>query len=599
MLKKIAVLCLVSFCGLTNCFAEVKANLNQESENILSLARSGDYANAKSATDKLIADFPGDQNLPEALYPIGELQEWPGKFQETKRIYQLIVQKYPDSTLAGKARLGISRVDVLSLIMSTDFDGAKASIDKMEAEFSNNPDLPETLYWITERYRWLSRFEDEKRIYQEIIQNHPASPYASKARLGVLRATVMSNIMAEDFSGAEAALDQMKADFPNHPDLPETFYWITERYRWFSKFDEEKQLYQEIMKHPNSPYAVKAELGFSRAAAMSLIMSKDFDGAKSVIEKMSVDFAENPDLPETLYWIAERYEWHSRYQDEKTIFQQITQKYPDNPYTKKAQLGIPRAEAMLLIMSNNFDGAKVVIDKMLVDFAENPDLPDTLRWIAERYEWLNKFTEAESVYQQIRQKYPKSSYADRASLSAVMADVRSLITSRDYDKADKAINKAANDFSAHQDWPRMITLAGEQYYKEGLAMENEGLSDKARDSFERAVGIWARFINEHPDSELIPEVCCWAGDCYVKLGKFEDSLRCFQRVVDNHPSYKYAWHALFMVGRNYESMKDLGLISESVAEPKIKAAYTRLLKEYPTCTPAKIAQEWIESNNSK
>jgi hypothetical protein len=54
-----------------------------------------------------------------------------------------------------------------------------------------------------------------------------------------------------------------------------------------------------------------------------------------------------------------------------------------------------------------------------------------------------------------------------------------------------------------------------------------------------------------------------------------------------------------MVGRNYESMKNSGLISESQADFEIKAIYTRLLEKYPTCDAAQTAREWIDRNNSK
>jgi outer membrane protein assembly factor BamD (BamD/ComL family) len=92
---------------------------------------------------------------------------------------------------------------------------------------------------------------------------------------------------------------------------------------------------------------------------------------------------------------------------------------------------------------------------------------------------------------------------------------------------------------------------------------------------------------------------CFAGDYYCKVGKYEDSLRCFEKVTESYSDYKFAWYALFMVGRNFESMKNLGLISESEADPKIKAAYQKLVSKWPGSNNAEYAQTWLNEHNSK
>jgi tetratricopeptide (TPR) repeat protein len=154
------------------------------------------------------------------------------------------------------------------------------------------------------------------------------------------------------------------------------------------------------------------------------------------------------------------------------------------------------------------------------------------------------------------------------------------------DDAAAAIDKLLTDFSGHLDLPRTLLIIGEEYYKKGLSKESEGPADQARDHFEKAVKMWGRLINEFPNSALIPETCCWAGDCYRKLGQYEKSIQCFQRVVDNYPGYEYAWHAQFMVGRCYEGLKDTGAIERSLADAQINTAYERVIQNYPNCPAA-------------
>ena len=101
------------------------------------------------------------------------------------------------------------------------------------------------------------------------------------------------------------------------------------------------------------------------------------------------------------------------------------------------------------------------------------------------------------------------------------------------------------------------------------------------------------------DSNAIPEACCWAGHSYYTLGKYTESIKCYQKVVDDYPDYHLAWHALFQVGRNYKKLKESGLISKSEADIRIKAAYEQILVDYPACPAAKGAEQWLSRQNSK
>jgi TolA-binding protein len=95
---------------------------------------------------------------------------------------------------------------------------------------------------------------------------------------------------------------------------------------------------------------------------------------------------------------------------------------------------------------------------------------------------------------------------------------------------------------------------------------------------------------------LKTEACYWAGDCYFELGKHEDSIRHFQKIVDNYPQHEYAWHAQFTIGRCYEEMEKTGVIDKSAAQAKINAAYERLLEKYPECPAAEYAFSWLTNN---
>lgn len=339
-----------------------------------------------------------------------------------------------------------------------------------------------------------------------------------------------------------------------------------------------------------------ADLKLAQQNIFSLMDAGDYAGAESQVNQMMDEFSGDKDTPVAIYWIVRRYEWSSRFEEANRIYEKIIRAYPKSSYASQAQIGIARIDAISFIMSQDYDHAEQSIDKLVADFHQHPDFPETLYLIAERYEWLNKFDEEKNIYYRTVNKYPRSLDINNIRLAIARADVLSLIYSQRHSDAQTAIDKLFVDFAGCPDLPMVVTIAGEKYYKEGLSNEKEGRVRLAKGYFEKAVKIWDKLIDEIPDFPSIPEVYCWAGDCYHKLGKYEESLKHFQKVVDNHPQYEYAWHALSMVGINYEKMKDSGIISESDANPKIKAAYTQIIQKYPNCPKVSEARAWLLTN---
>jgi TolA-binding protein len=482
----------------------------------------------------------------------------------------------------ASAELEQAKSNIISLVKEGNYAQAQVQTQGLIADFSGNPALPETLYWIAEEYYWARRFEEANNLYQQIIKDHPDSSYASKAKLAIARAEATSLILSKNYDRAKDILDELVTDFSGHPDWPETLYWIAEEYHWARRFEDANNLYQQIIKdYPDSSFASKAKLGIARANVLSLIISKDYDRAKEAFDRLAVDFILDPDLPGTLYWIAEEYKWSERFEDAKSVYQKIIRSYPDSSFADKSRLGIARAEATSLVSSQNYDQAKEAIGKMISDFNDHPDLPGTLYWIADGYRWSGRHEEADNIYRlAIQEEPPESSYARNAKLGISSANVLSLIVSQDYNQADEAFDKMIADFSGHPDLAGAILVIGEQCYKQGLSKQDND-PNQAKDLYEMAVKVCDRLINELPDNTLVPEALRGAGLSYYMLGKPQKSITYFQKVVDDYPQYEFVWSAQSWLGDCYEKLRDTG--ADPKAEAKMEQAFKAVIEKYPDC----------------
>jgi TolA-binding protein len=584
--KKIIHILLVGLFALitTICFAE-EESLYKVRVNVCSLIDSGRYADAASATDKLVADFSGNTGLPESLYWIAERYERYDKFDETKRLYQQVVQNYSNNEWVNKSSLGIARANIKSLIVAGKYDSAKTAIEGFIAEYKSNPDLPEALFWITERFQRLDRLEDAKIYYQRIIRDFPDNAWAKSSALCLSRINIASLLVSQEIDLAGTAIDKFAADFKDDPDLPEALFWIAERLQRLDRFEEAKRNFQRVIdNYPSSSWAGKANFWLSRVTIISLIVSQDFDRAKSALDKFMADYAGDSDYPETLYWIAERYERLGRFDEANIIYTQLSQKFTSNIWTDKAKLGVSRANVMALIVSEKYDQAKDVLNKLVADFSGNPRLPATLYWITERYRRQNRFEEADRIYQQIVDNYPDNPYAERAQLDVKTTDIQILLMADDVNRATLLINKFIADFKDDSRLHEAIYQIGEKYFDSAFNYQKEGFDEQAKEYYRKALAIWEKIATQLPFSAVYtPQAYYAVANCFSYLGDYNSAINYHKKVIADYPDFKNRYMAMFMLADCYDKQASSGEMPQDKAMEQMCNIYREILVRFPDC----------------
>lgn len=252
------------------------------------------------------------------------------------------------------------------------------------------------------------------------------------------------------------------------------------------RYDEAKAIYETIVTdYPGTENALKAQ---TRIVIVSIFVGKGAD-AQAAFDKLVKDFSEHPMLPDALLSIARRYTTSGKYEAANSIFEQIRRLYPDNPFARKAQIEIPKGQIVSYVNAGDDAAAQTAVDKLIADFNEHSDLPEVLYDIAERYEWLKKYKQAQSIHQQNIQRYPKSAYAGRAQLGVPKCVIMSYIDEGNYTAAKTCIDKLTESFPKHPDLP--ITL-----HHIGMRYEWAGKADEA-------IGLYQKIIEQAPDSEYV------------------------------------------------------------------------------------------------
>ncbi|MHC4545586.1 MAG: LamG-like jellyroll fold domain-containing protein [Planctomycetota bacterium] len=319
-----------------------------------------------------------------------------------------------------------------------------------------------------------------------------------------------------------------------------------------------------------------------------------YNYALSQAEIVSIMGKNEIHLPEptsaTLYNIAKTYEKLSKHGQAKSIYQLILQRYPDSEYTIEAQFYIARRNIFSLTNSGNYTDAQAAIDKFTADFAKHPALPGTLYWFAKEFEARERYERAKGIYQQVVQQHPDSSHAFKALLGVSKMDVLSSIESGNDTAAQAALATLIADFNDHPDLPDSTFEVGHKYYTKARLKVRDGLEEQATEYYQKAITHWERIIHVWPRCSYAPRAYYCSAVVYSQeLGEHLKGIDYYQQIVDNWPDYQYASHAQFLVGKNYEILRDSNSVTESEANPKIEQAYKGVVEKYPDSKSAPSA----------
>jgi len=373
----------------------------------MALIMAGQYDQANEAIDTLAGNFAGNPDLPETLYWVAERFKRFDRFEDAKLLYQRIVDNYPESPWAAKAGFAVARADVMLLFLAGDYSGVNESLDKLAVDFAGNPDLPEALYWITERFERQSRFAEAGQNYERIVRDYPYSQFAASAKLGASKAEIMGLVMSGQYEQAGEALDKLSADFAGHPDLPWALYWIGERYERAGRPYEALNVYRRIAEdYPSSTYAEKAN---SRIAELGVAAPVELQDSNQAGEDVSTAALEQEESAVELYRLAREYE------DQPEMaalagqtYQQLIEQYPGTIKADKAVLDIRRLEIQDALDSEDANTAEALLDKFIVDFKDHPYAIGCLDRAGTKYYLAARELKKKGQLQQARENFARA-----------------------------------------------------------------------------------------------------------------------------------------------------------------------------------------------
>jgi predicted negative regulator of RcsB-dependent stress response len=132
--------------------ASTPADVEQAKSQSISLVNLGKLDDANAAVDKLIADYANNAHLASNLVGTAGQYAWDRNYDGAQRLYHAVIDNHPDNPFVTKARVGLARLNVLTLIEEKKYSLAEQQVESMAVDFNSEPDLPVALFHIGKEF---------------------------------------------------------------------------------------------------------------------------------------------------------------------------------------------------------------------------------------------------------------------------------------------------------------------------------------------------------------------------------------------------------------------------------------------------------------
>ena len=241
-------------------------------------------------------------------------------------------------------------------------------------------------------------------------------------------------------------------------------------------------------------------------------------------------------MPEVLDGIAGRYRQSDKYEEAKSIYQQVIQRYPDSSYARRAQMDISKVNVLSLIASGKDAAAQVALEKLLAEFSEYGRVADVVHAVAMRYRRLQKYKKAAEFYQYVIDNWPQTE-------SAVWSQggvAQSNIGLGKAEAARAAIEKLLTGFSGHK-YEHIATNAvydiAERY--------------RVLKKYEKAIELYQSVLDNWPESKFAIESQKHIAISNILLGKMGAAQLAIDKLIANFSRQSDLPKALYAIARRY------------------------------------------------
>ncbi len=222
--------------------------------------RSGKFEDAEKRYRSFVIDFPGHENVPNALYQLGLSLANTGRRADAQATFESLEKEYADTPFAEKAAL--RSADVMRA--AEQWEQALEKYEQIRQTYTNGTVAALSLHQRGLVLYRLGRYAEAQGAFEIMIADYPESEYAPQA-------SYMRGFCLYLQGQVEEAVETCQAFIRDYPDsewTPEVIFWLAEQHYNQGKYPDAEPLFMRIASDfKDNKLAPRALYWAGRAAA--------------------------------------------------------------------------------------------------------------------------------------------------------------------------------------------------------------------------------------------------------------------------------------------------------------------------------------------
>ncbi|MFH1369689.1 MAG: hypothetical protein ABII09_00135, partial [Planctomycetota bacterium] len=264
----------IVFVGIGRGQPASEVSIDSTKAQIISLIEAGKQAEAETAYQQLLSNFPHDTHMADVIHHgIASHYRKCKKDDKADEIDKYVLSHWPTTESAMWAQVDI----VGASINRRDYVAAQGGIDNLFAGFANNEHLCDAIHSVAYRYRQSAKTAEADELDQYVLNHWPTTESAMWAQVDIIN----SNIDSKDYAAAQTGIDNLLARFSSNENMANVLHGMAYKYRQSEKTAKADELDQYVLDNwPSSEIALWSQVDIIN----SNIDSKDYTTAQTGID---------------------------------------------------------------------------------------------------------------------------------------------------------------------------------------------------------------------------------------------------------------------------------------------------------------------------
>ncbi|MFH1201941.1 MAG: tetratricopeptide repeat protein [Candidatus Omnitrophota bacterium] len=528
--------------------------------------KSGNLKEAKKLYEGLIKNFPQSSYVPFVYYSLGWSFFQEDNFPEALKYLKKIREQFPNHDLAEDAEIKICE----SFYNLKDYTNLRNTLTRFLKEYPRSLKKSQALFYLAESEYYLGDYSNAINDYLRTIEASKGSSrkyLTDLAKLGIgwcyiklnnltkaqnylnqlssdlaflAKATLFTN--QKEYEKALGLYEELIKEFPNSSCIIEALLGKADCLYELNKSQESISVYQEVLERIQKLPSEARDLldkVHNGLAAVYLKLGR-YKEAVLELEDLAQNSQDKIVRLSAMCRIADTLRHNSQFQEAVKTYNQILKDFPNNSYSDYLQYHL----GLTLIELGQYDEALNAFGSLIANFPNSGLFEEAHFQLGMVYFKKGDFLEAKDLFHDFSIKFNNSPLKNEA----LYLVGESFYNLGDYKEAINIFQTILNES------PEDLKLA------ETVEFEIANILNQIGESKE-AIKRLNNFVNNHPDSELRPQVLLWLGRYYTENGVFDMARRNLWKLIREHPASQFIDDAFYYIGEIYlsENKFDLAL----------------------------------------